>query len=94
MNIVVIIVVIIHWFQGSGLAPGCYKYISPTQQLLNKSVSKRGPYDLYSGDRIPENKAQLNNPHLAPGHYEIKPFTHQLQGKPTSHISCHYNSVL
>ena len=91
MNIVIIIVVIIHWFQGSGLAPGCYKYISPTQQLLTKTVSKRGPYDLYTGDRIPESKAQLTNPHLAPGHYEIKPFTYHIQGKPvSSHISFRY----
>ena len=51
-----------------------YKHISPTQQLINKTVSKRDPMTFFTGDRIPESKAQFTNPeHLMSGHYEIKP---------------------
>ena len=59
-----------------------YKQTSPLQQLLNKSVSKRGPYDLYTGERIPSDKAAaLHNNHLAPGRYDIKPFTDEINGE-------------
>lgn len=68
--------------EGSGLAPGVYKQTSPLQQLLNKSVSKRGPYDLYTGERIPSDKAAaLHNNHLAPGRYDIKPFTDEINDR-------------
>ena len=36
---------------GSGLAPCRYTYPSCTDQLLNKTISLRGPYDLFSIDR-------------------------------------------
>ena len=36
---------------GSGLAPCRYEFPSTTENLLNKQVSTRGPYDLFSGDR-------------------------------------------
>lgn len=61
--------------QGSGIAPGCYSYNSPTEELLNKTVGNRGPYDLYSGKRIPDIK-EINQ--LAPGSYDHKPFTSEL----------------
>ena len=36
---------------GSDLAPGQYRHTSPIQELLNKAVSTRGPYDLSTGER-------------------------------------------
>ena len=36
---------------GSGLAPGRYDHKNCTQELLDKTVSNRGPYDLYTGER-------------------------------------------
>ena len=36
---------------GSGLAPGRYDQKNSTQELLDKTVSSRGPYDLYTGER-------------------------------------------
>ncbi len=36
---------------GSGLPPGLYQTPSSIQTLLEKSVSKRGPYDLSTGER-------------------------------------------
>lgn len=37
--------------RGSGLAPGRYKCGSSIEALLIKTISKRGPYDLYTGER-------------------------------------------
>ncbi len=42
---------------GSDLPPGLYKQVSPIQQLLQKSVSKRGPYDTFTGERYKPPKA-------------------------------------
>ena len=42
---------------GSDLSPGQYKYASSIEQLLNKTISKRGPYDLFTGDRHKYSKA-------------------------------------
>ena len=36
---------------GSGLAPGLYRHPDPLKELLNKKVSIRGPYDLFTGER-------------------------------------------
>ncbi len=36
---------------GSGLPPGVYQTDNSIQTLLKKSVSKRGPYDLTTGER-------------------------------------------
>ncbi len=36
---------------GSGLAPGRYENKNSTQELLDKTVSARGPYDVYTGER-------------------------------------------
>ena len=44
---------------GSDLSPGQYKYASPIEQLLNKTISKRGPYDLFTGDRHKFSKAMV-----------------------------------
>ena len=46
-----------------------YKHISPTQQLLNKTVSKRDPMTFYWRQNTRE---QFTNPHLMSGHNEIK----------------------
>ncbi|XP_006025905.1 lymphocyte expansion molecule [Alligator sinensis] len=36
---------------GSGLGPGTYNLKNSIDELLNRVVSKRGPYDTFSGDR-------------------------------------------
>ncbi|XP_031824912.1 lymphocyte expansion molecule isoform X1 [Sarcophilus harrisii] len=36
---------------GSGLSPGTYTFKSGMEEFLTRTVSKRGPYDLFSGDR-------------------------------------------
>lgn len=36
---------------GSDLTPGQYQHTSPIEELLNKIISKRGPYDLFTGER-------------------------------------------
>lgn len=67
---------------GSGLCPGQYNCKSFTEQLADRIISKRGPYDLFTGDR---NKpitvghlAAPNRGHLGPGEYEIKSFIDDL----------------
>ena len=42
---------------GSELAPGQYGQRSSTQELLDKRVSSRGPYDLFTGERNKTSKA-------------------------------------
>lgn len=37
--------------EGSGLTPGSYRYKNSIDELLKKSVSTRGPYDLLTGKR-------------------------------------------
>ena len=44
---------------GSELSPGQYKHASSVEQLLNKTISKRGPYDLSTGDRHKLSKTQV-----------------------------------
>uniref|UniRef100_H2YPD2 Uncharacterized protein n=1 Tax=Ciona savignyi TaxID=51511 RepID=H2YPD2_CIOSA len=63
---------------GCELAPGRYEKVSFTEQILSKVVSKRGPYDLFTGER---NKAK-NTGHyavvkasdLGPGEYILNSF--------------------
>ncbi|XP_068948813.1 ciliary microtubule-associated protein 2-like [Petaurus breviceps papuanus] len=54
--------------EGSGLSPGTYTFKSGVEELLTRTISKRGPYDIFSGDRsLP----------IAYGHYATqkkKPF--------------------
>ena len=38
-------------FQGSALCPGQYNTKSFTDELAERVISKRGPYDLFTGDR-------------------------------------------
>ncbi|XP_020832574.1 ciliary microtubule-associated protein 2 [Phascolarctos cinereus] len=37
--------------EGSGLSPGTYSFKSGMEELLTRTISKRGPYDVFSGDR-------------------------------------------
>ena len=39
------------FMQGCHLSPGSYKQKSSIDELLKHSVSKRGPYDLFTGER-------------------------------------------
>jgi hypothetical protein len=61
--------------QGSGLTPGCYSYVSSIQNVLNKKIGNRGPYDLYSLKRIPNEKPMAR---VGQNFYEIKSFTNDL----------------
>ncbi|CAI8012659.1 Lymphocyte expansion molecule [Geodia barretti] len=63
---------------GSDLAPGQYRHTAPLEELLNKKTSTRGPYDLYSGERYQVPKSQIQNRHLGPGRYNLRPFTADL----------------
>ena len=37
--------------KGCSLGPGNYQLKSSLDELLTKTVSKRGPYDVYTGER-------------------------------------------
>jgi len=70
---------------GSSLCPGQYNHKSFTDELNERVISKRGPYDLFTGDR---NKpiamgyfAAPNKGDLGPGEYEIKSFLDDIQGE-------------
>ncbi|KAL5487330.1 hypothetical protein EMCRGX_G019919 [Ephydatia muelleri] len=65
---------------GSGLPPGLYHYSSPIQELLDKKVSKKGPYELFSGERQQPSKSLFESAHLGPGKYPFNPFTAELEG--------------
>lgn len=63
---------------GSALCPGQYNTKSFIDELNERVISKRGPYDLFTGDR---NKliavghlAAPNRADLGPGQYEVKSF--------------------
>ena len=47
---------------GCGLPPGRYEHESFTNMIMDKVVSKRGPYDLFTGERNKTNKV---------GHYAV-----------------------
>jgi hypothetical protein len=66
---------------GSDLAPGQYNHTAPLDQLLSKRTSTRGPYDLYTGDRYQAPKQQIQNQHLGPGRYNLRPFTADLSDR-------------
>lgn len=74
---------------GSALCPGQYNCKSFTEQLADRVISKRGPYDLFTGDR---NKpitvghlAAPNKGNLGPGEYEIKSFLDDLDIQQKTH---------
>ncbi|XP_046845613.1 lymphocyte expansion molecule-like [Xenia sp. Carnegie-2017] len=73
---------------GSHLCPGQYNYKSFSDELTERVVSKRGPYDLFTGSR---NKpltvghfAAPNRANLGPGQYDIRSFLNELANE-------HYN---
>lgn len=63
---------------GCALAPGRYEKESFTEQILNKIVSKRGPYDLFTGERNKVNRAghfaSVPTTNLGPGEYNLSSF--------------------
>ncbi len=67
-------------YQGSGLAPGSYNNTGSINEVVDRVVSKRGPYDITTGARIPANKQDAANIHRSPCSYEIQPFTAILNG--------------
>lgn len=58
---------------GSGLAPCRYSFPGYTEQMLDKRVSSRGPYDLFSGDRYRMPQELIDKKDMSPGKYNIKP---------------------
>ncbi|RMX49946.1 hypothetical protein pdam_00023067 [Pocillopora damicornis] len=74
---------------GSHLCPGQYEMKSFTDEMEARVVSKRGPYDLFTGER---NKpisvgyfALPTKQNLGPGEYDLKSFLHELQDKHKNH---------
>lgn len=72
---------------GSHLCPGQYETKSFTDELAERVVSKRGPYDLFTGER---NKPVTtgffavparNKINLGPGEYDLKSFLHELKNR-------------
>ncbi|XP_065069695.1 ciliary microtubule-associated protein 2-like [Rhopilema esculentum] len=63
---------------GSALCPGQYNHRSFTDELSERVISKRGPYDLFTGDRNrPITVGYFAAPskvNLGPGEYHIKSF--------------------
>jgi len=61
---------------GSRLGPGTYKQTSSIDDVVQKKVSARGPYDVFSDDRSQLMKtghfAQKKTYNLGPGQYHIK----------------------
>jgi len=74
---------------GSALCPGQYNCKSFTEQLADRVISKRGPYDLFTGDRnkpiLVGHLAAPNKGNLGPGEYEIKSFLDELDIKQKIH---------
>lgn len=74
---------------GSRLCPGQYEMKSFTDEMEARVVSKRGPYDLFTGER---NKpvsvgyfALPGKQTLGPGEYDLKSFLHELHDKHQNH---------
>ncbi|XP_055497562.1 lymphocyte expansion molecule-like isoform X1 [Leucoraja erinacea] len=66
---------------GCELSPNTYKIESGLDKLLRQVVSKRGPYDLFTGERGERIKSghRATNPlNLSPGMYNIRSFTDSL----------------
>ena len=71
---------------GCDLAPTRYNKKTFTEQILNKVVSKRGPYDLFTGSRAkPLMTGHLSvisaSSILGPGSYELPSFTDEWGNK-------------
>jgi len=62
---------------GSRLGPGTYKMTSSVDEVIQKKVSKRGPYDVFSADRskpIKTGHLAQKTSGLGPGQYNLKSF--------------------
>ncbi|KAK7495048.1 hypothetical protein BaRGS_00013688 [Batillaria attramentaria] len=70
---------------GSHLGPGTYNFKCFSDELIAKTTSLRGPYDVFSGDRNkPISDGHFAAPRLAnlgPGQYEINSFLDDLNGE-------------
>jgi hypothetical protein len=61
--------------------PGTYNHKNGIDELLNKKVSMKGPYDLFSENRNTikwGHFAEQKNNNLGPGQYEFHSFTNDL----------------
>ncbi|XP_028415767.1 lymphocyte expansion molecule-like [Dendronephthya gigantea] len=70
---------------GSHLCPGQYNSKSFTDKLAERVVSKRGPYDLFTGSRNkPITAGHFAVPiraNLGPGQYDIQSFLHEFKSE-------------
>jgi len=67
---------------GSRLGPGTYKLHGSIDELMQKKVGTRGPYDVFSADRSKPIKtghlAQQTSYNLGPGQYSLKSYIDEL----------------
>ena len=69
---------------GSRLGPGTYKMTSAIDELIQKKVSTRGPYDVFSADRskpVKTGHLACNTSGLGPGQYTLKSFIDEKSSK-------------
>ena len=74
---------------GSRLGPGTYKLFGSVDEILQKRVSTRGPYDVFSDDRGKPIKtghfAQQKSYNLGPGQYNLKSSTDEMYSQDPEH---------
>lgn len=74
---------------GSHLCPGQYEMKNFTDEMEARVVSKRGPYDLFTGERNEPISvgyfALAAKQTLGPGEYDLKSFLHELHDKHKNH---------
>jgi len=67
---------------GSRLGPSTYKICGSIDELMQKKVSARGPYDVFSADRgkpiTTGHLAQQTSYNLGPGQYNLKSYTDEM----------------
>ncbi|RMZ95587.1 hypothetical protein BpHYR1_024729 [Brachionus plicatilis] len=71
-------------YVGSENPPGTYDHKNSIDELVKKKVSKRGPYDLFTGDRSAQKTGHLlkdTENKLGPGQYSLDSFV-DLLSKP------------
>ncbi|XP_073449558.1 ciliary microtubule-associated protein 2 [Aquarana catesbeiana] len=71
--------------KGSGLGPGTYNLKNSTNEVLQHTVGKRGPYDVFTGSRSqPIQYGYFATPKRTPsepGQYKVKSFIEEFEGE-------------
>jgi len=69
---------------GSRLGPGSYKMFGSVDELLQKKVGNRGPYDVFSADRgkpIKTGHLAQQTSGLGPGQYTLKSYIEEMSSR-------------